>query len=97
MLVALKISLQTETFPLCSQFLTLPLTRAAARVKALVTLLPECSMDICVGVVILTESIPRSRMMNVKLCVRETRHKNAVDFGEVLFSPLVGHTILSDI
>lgn len=47
-------------------------------------------MDICVGVVILMESIPRSRMMNVMLCVRETRHKNAVDFGEVLFSPLVG-------
>lgn len=54
-------------------------------------------MDICVGVVIHMESIPRSRMMNVMLCVRETRHKNVVDFGEVLFSPLVGHTILSDI
>lgn len=54
-------------------------------------------MDICVGVVTLMESIPRSRMRNVMLCVRETRHKNAVDFGEVLFSPLVGHTILSNI
>ena len=54
-------------------------------------------MGICVGVEILMEGIPRSRMKSVMLCVQETRHRNAADFGEAPFLPLVSYTIFPKI